>query len=149
MDSVGFLRLVREKLKVLHIGDELLHRAVNEGFSGGEKKRNEIFQMAVLEPALAILDETDSGLDIDALKTVAEGVNRLRSEDRGMLVITHYQRLLDHIVPDKVHVLAEGKLVATGGADLALKLEEQGYSWLEGGGIESLDTDIAEQKAGA
>ena len=149
LDSVGFLRLVREKLKVLHIGDELLHRAVNEGFSGGEKKRNEIFQMAVLEPALAILDETDSGLDIDALKTVAEGVNRLRSEDRGMLVITHYQRLLDHIVPDKVHVLAEGKLVATGGADLALKLEEQGYSWLEGGGIESLDTDTAEQKAGA
>ena len=130
LDSVGFLRLVREKLEILHIGDELLHRAVNEGFSGGEKKRNEIFQMAVLEPTLAILDETDSGLDIDALKTVAEGVNRLRSEDRGMIVVTHYQRLLDHIVPDKVHVLADGKLVATGGADLALKLEEQGYAWL-------------------
>ncbi len=138
LDSVGFLRLVREKLKVLHIGDELLHRAVNEGFSGGEKKRNEIFQMAVLEPALAILDETDSGLDIDALKSVAEGVNRLRSEDRAIIVITHYQRLLDYIVPDKVHVLAHGRLVATGGADLALKLEEQGYAWLEGGGIGTL-----------
>jgi len=141
LDSVGFLRLVREKLEVLHIGDELLHRAVNEGFSGGEKKRNEIFQMAVLEPMLAILDETDSGLDIDALKTVAEGVNRLRSPERGMIVVTHYQRLLDYIVPDKVHVLADGKLVATGGADLALKLEEQGYAWLEDGGIQSLDVE--------
>jgi len=141
LDSVGFLRLVREKLKVLHIGDELLHRAVNEGFSGGEKKRNEIFQMAVLEPALAILDETDSGLDIDALKTVAEGVNRLRSPDRAMIVITHYQRLLDYIVPDKVHVLADGRLAASGGADLALKLEEQGYAWLESGGIATLDGD--------
>jgi len=138
LDSVGFLRLVRKKLEILHIGDELLHRAVNEGFSGGEKKRNEIFQMAVLEPTLAILDETDSGLDIDALKTVAEGVNRLRSPDRAMIVVTHYQRLLDHIVPDKVHVLADGKLVATGGADLALKLEEQGYAWLDDGGIETL-----------
>lgn len=147
LDSVGFLRLVREKLEVLHIGDELLHRAVNEGFSGGEKKRNEIFQMAVLEPALAILDETDSGLDIDALKTVAEGVNRLRSEDRGMLVITHYQRLLDYIIPDRVHVLAEGRLVVSGGAELALKLEEQGYSWLKDGGIESLGVDAAEQMA--
>lgn len=138
LDSVGFLKLVREKLKVLHIGDELLHRAVNEGFSGGEKKRNEIFQMAVLEPMLAILDETDSGLDIDALRTVAEGVNRLRSPDRAMIVVTHYQRLLEHIVPDFVHVLADGKLVASGGADLALKLEEQGYAWLEEGGIQSL-----------
>jgi Fe-S cluster assembly ATP-binding protein len=147
LDSVGFLRLVREKLEVLHIGDELLHRAVNEGFSGGEKKRNEIFQMAVLEPTLAILDETDSGLDIDALKTVAEGVNRLRSPDRGMIVVTHYQRLLDHIVPDKVHVLANGKLVATGGADLALKLEEQGYAWLEDGGIGSLGVESVEQTA--
>ncbi|MBT8069814.1 MAG: Fe-S cluster assembly ATPase SufC, partial [Gammaproteobacteria bacterium] len=108
LDSVNFLKLVREKLNILHIGDQLLHRAVNEGFSGGEKKRNEIFQMAVLEPTLAILDETDSGLDIDALKTVAEGVNRLRSPDRGMIVVTHYQRLLDYIVPDKVHVLADG-----------------------------------------
>ena len=147
LDSVGFLRLVRQKLEVLHIGDELLHRAVNEGFSGGEKKRNEIFQMAVLEPTLAILDETDSGLDIDALKTVAEGVNRLRSQDRGMIVVTHYQRLLDHIVPDKVHVLADGKLVATGGADLALKLEEQGYAWLEDGGIATLNVESAVQTA--
>ena len=145
LDSVGFLRLVREKLEILHIGDELLHRAVNEGFSGGEKKRNEIFQMAVLEPTLAILDETDSGLDIDALKTVAEGVNRLRSEDRGMIVVTHYQRLLDYIVPDKVHVLADGKLVATGGAELALKLEEQGYAWLEDGGITTLGGESAGQ----
>ena len=145
LDSVGFLRLVREKLEILHIGDELLHRAVNEGFSGGEKKRNEIFQMAVLEPTLAILDETDSGLDIDALKTVAEGVNRLRSKDRGMIVVTHYQRLLDHIVPDKVHVLADGKLVATGGADLALKLEEQGYAWLEDGGIATLNANSETQ----
>lgn len=141
LDSVSFLRLVREKLNVLHIGDELLHRAVNEGFSGGEKKRNEIFQMAVLEPMLAVLDETDSGLDIDALKIVAEGVNRLRSPDRGMIVITHYQRLLDYIVPDKVHVLADGKLAATGGADLALKLEEEGYAWLEDGGVGSLKID--------
>jgi len=143
LDSVSFLRLVREKLNVLHIGDELLHRAVNEGFSGGEKKRNEIFQMAVLEPMLAILDETDSGLDIDALKTVAEGVNRLRSPDRGMIVITHYQRLLDYIVPDKVHVLADGKLAATGGAELALKLEEEGYAWLEDGGIGSITNENA------
>lgn len=135
LDSVGFLRLVREKLEVLHIGDELLHRAVNEGFSGGEKKRNEIFQMAVLEPKLAILDETDSGLDIDALKAVAEGVNRLRSPDRAIVLVTHYQRLLEYIQPDKVHVLARGKIVADGDADLALKLEEQGYTWLEDGGI--------------
>jgi len=145
LDSVGFLRLVREKLDVLNIGDELLHRAVNEGFSGGEKKRNEIFQMAVLEPVLAILDETDSGLDIDALKIVAEGVNRLRSPDRAMIVITHYQRLLDYIVPDKVHVLADGKLAATGDADLALKLEEQGYAWLEDGGIQTLVTEDIDQ----
>ena len=130
LDSMQFLKLVREKLEILHISDDLLRRAVNEGFSGGEKKRNEIFQMAVLEPSLAILDETDSGLDIDALRLVAEGVNRLRSDDRAMIVITHYQRLLDHIVPDRVHVLADGKLVASGDADLALKLEEQGYTWL-------------------
>jgi Fe-S cluster assembly ATP-binding protein len=142
LDSMQFLKLVREKLKILHISDDLLRRSVNEGFSGGEKKRNEIFQMAVLEPSLAILDETDSGLDIDALRLVAEGVNRLRSEDRAMLVITHYQRLLDHIVPDKVHVLADGKIVASGGADLALKLEEQGYTWLEQGGIQSLDVEL-------
>lgn len=140
LDSVGFLRLVREKLQVLHIGEELLHRAVNEGFSGGEKKRNEIFQMAVLEPRLAILDETDSGLDIDALKTVAEGVNRLRSPDRAMIIVTHYQRLLDYIQPDHVHVLAGGRIVTSGGPDLAKRLEEEGYAWLEDGGI----TPVAE-----
>ncbi len=142
LDSMQFLKLVREKLEILHISDDLLRRSVNEGFSGGEKKRNEIFQMAVLEPSLAILDETDSGLDIDALRLVARGVNRLRSEDRAMIVITHYQRLLDHIVPDRVHVLADGKIVASGDADLALKLEEQGYAWLDRGGIQSLDIDL-------
>ena len=138
LDSMQFLKLVREKLEILHISDDLMHRAVNEGFSGGEKKRNEIFQMAVLQPRLAILDETDSGLDIDALRLVAEGVNRLRSEDRSIIVVTHYQRLLDHIVPDVVHVLADGKIVASGGADLALKLEDQGYAWLDQGGIQAL-----------
>lgn len=139
LDSMQFLKLVREKLEILHISDDLLHRAVNEGFSGGEKKRNEIFQMAVLEPSLAVLDETDSGLDIDALRLVADGVNRLRGPDRSMIVITHYQRLLDHIVPDRVHVLADGRIVASGGADLALKLEDQGYTWLEDGGITALE----------
>ena len=138
LDSMQFLKRVREKLEILHIEDDLLHRAVNDGFSGGEKKRNEIFQMAVLEPRFAILDETDSGLDIDALKIVAEGVNRLRSEDRSMLVVTHYQRLLDHIVPDAVHVLADGRIVASGDAHLARKLEDQGYAWLEKGGIEAV-----------
>ena len=142
LDSMQFLKLVREKLKILHISDDLMHRAVNEGFSGGEKKRNEIFQMAVLQPSLAILDETDSGLDIDALRLVAEGVNRLRSEDRSIIVITHYQRLLDHIVPDVVHVLADGKIVASGDAKLALKLEEEGYTWLEQGGIQALNVEI-------
>jgi Fe-S cluster assembly ATP-binding protein len=142
LDSMQFLKLIREKLKILHIGDDLLHRAVNEGFSGGEKKRNEIFQMAVLEPSLAILDETDSGLDIDALRLVADGVNRLRNEDRSMIVVTHYQRLLDHIVPDHVHVLADGRIVASGGPDLALKLEEQGYTWLEQGGIQPLKPEL-------
>ena len=131
IDSRAFLQLVREKLKVLHVKDDLLQRAVNEGFSGGEKKRNEIFQMALLEPKLAILDETDSGLDIDALKMVAEGVNTLRSPERAFLVITHYQRLLDYIVPDFVHVLADGKIVQSGDKDLALKLEEQGYAWIK------------------
>jgi Fe-S cluster assembly ATP-binding protein len=135
LDSMQFLKLVRERLEILHISDDLLHRAVNEGFSGGEKKRNEIFQMAVLEPSLAVLDETDSGLDIDALRLVAEGVNRLRKQDRAIIVITHYQRLLEHIVPDHVHVLADGKISASGGADLAIKLEERGYTWLEQGGI--------------
>ena len=139
LDSMQFLKLVREKLEILHISDDLLHRAVNEGFSGGEKKRNEIFQMAVLEPSLAILDETDSGLDIDALRLVAEGVNRLRKQDRAIIVITHYQRLLEHIVPDYVHVLADGKISVSGGADLAIKLEERGYTWLEQGGIAPLN----------
>lgn len=129
LDSAQFLKRVREKLRVLHIPDDLLNRAVNEGFSGGEKKRNEIFQMAVLEPSLAILDETDSGLDIDALRLVADGVNRLRAADRAFLVITHYQRLLDYIVPDRVHVLADGRIVQSGDKDLALKLEDEGYAW--------------------
>jgi Fe-S cluster assembly ATP-binding protein len=131
LDSMQFLKLVREKLAVLHLKDELLHRGVNEGFSGGEKKRNEIFQMAVLEPKLAILDETDSGLDIDALKAVADGVNALRSPDRAFIVITHYQRLLDYIKPDVVHVLADGRIVESGGPELALQLEQHGYAWIK------------------
>jgi Fe-S cluster assembly ATP-binding protein len=130
LDGVGFLKLVKEKLKVLHIPDDLLKRPVNEGFSGGEKKRNEIFQMAVLDPKLCILDETDSGLDIDALRTVADGVNALRNKDRAMIVITHYQRLLQYIVPDKVHVLHNGRIVKSGGKELALELEQKGYDWL-------------------
>jgi Fe-S cluster assembly ATP-binding protein len=131
LDAVEFLQLVREKLKVLHMDEELLKRPVNEGFSGGEKKRNEIFQMAVLDPKLCILDETDSGLDIDALRTVADGVNAMRRKDRSMLVITHYQRLLNFIVPDKVHVLMEGRIVKSGGKELALELENRGYDWIE------------------
>jgi Fe-S cluster assembly ATP-binding protein len=131
LDSMQFLKLVRQKLAVLHLKDELLHRGVNEGFSGGEKKRNEIFQLAVLEPKLAILDETDSGLDIDALKSVADGVNALRSADRSFLVITHYQRLLDYIKPDVVHVLSDGRIVESGGPELALQLEEHGYAWVK------------------
>src|SRR3954447_24544629 len=131
LDAVEFLKLVKKKLKVLHIEDELLKRPVNEGFSGGEKKRNEIFQLAVLEPKLAILDETDSGLDIDALRNVADGVNALRSPDRAMLVITHYQRLLTYIVPDKVHVLFDGRIVKSGGKELALELESKGYEPFE------------------
>ena len=131
LDSMQFLKRVREKMSVLQMRDDLLHRAVNEGFSGGEKKRNEIFQMAVLEPKLAILDETDSGLDIDALKLVAEGVNLMRSPARALLVITHYQRLLDYIKPDFVHVLAEGRIVESGGPELALELEQHGYAWVK------------------
>src|SRR5262249_20035402 len=119
-------------MKILHMPDDLLKRSINEGFSGGEKKRNEIFQMAVLEPKLCILDETDSGLDIDALKTVADGVNALRSPNRAMLVITHYQRLLNYIVPDYVHVLSEGRIARSGGKELALELEERGYDWVKG-----------------
>lgn len=130
VDSAGFLRLVKEKIKQLHMKDDLLKRPVNVGFSGGEKKRNEVFQMAVLEPTLAVLDETDSGLDIDALKIVADGVNQLRSKDRSFIIITHYQRLLDYIEPDYVHVLADGQIVKSGTKKLALELEEQGYGWL-------------------
>ncbi len=126
-----FLKLVRKKIEPLEMDRSMLKRAVNEGFSGGEKKRNEIFQMSVLEPTLAILDETDSGLDIDALKIVAAGINSLRSENRSFVVVTHYQRLLNYIVPDYVHVLADGKIVKSGGKSLALELEEQGYGWVE------------------
>ena len=133
MSAPNFLKLVREKMNVLHIDPSLLNRPVNEGFSGGEKKRNEIFQMAVLDPKLAILDETDSGLDIDALKAVADGVNSLRSPDRAMIVVTHYQRLLNYIIPDFVHVLSGGRIVKSGGKELALELEAQGYGWLENG----------------
>lgn len=127
LDGVGFLKLVKAKMKILHMSEDLLKRPVNEGFSGGEKKRNEIFQMAVLEPKFAVLDETDSGLDIDALRVVSDGVNALRSKDRSVLVITHYQRLLNYIVPDFVHVLVEGKIVKSGGKELALELEAKGY----------------------
>jgi Fe-S cluster assembly ATP-binding protein len=131
LDAHEFLKLIKEKAKLVQISENLLSRPVNEGFSGGEKKRNEILQMAVLEPALAILDETDSGLDIDALRTVSEGVNSLRSKDRAMIVITHYQRLLSYIVPDKVHVLLGGKIVKSGGKELALELEQKGYAGFE------------------
>jgi Fe-S cluster assembly ATP-binding protein len=131
LDAAQFLALVKEKVKILHMDADLLKRPVNEGFSGGEKKRNEIFQMAVLDPKLAILDETDSGLDIDALRIVSEGVNALRSKDRAIIVVTHYQRLLNYIVPDKVHVLFEGRIVKSGGKELALELEKQGYGWIE------------------
>jgi len=127
ISSADFLKLVREKAKELEIGQEMLKRPVNVGFSGGEKKRNEILQMAVLEPRLCILDETDSGLDVDAMKLVADGVNRLRTENRSFLVITHYQRLLNHIVPDVVHIMADGRIVKTGGPELALEVEENGY----------------------
>ena len=127
LDAMQFVKLARDKARALGIGDDMLKRAVNAGFSGGEKKRNEVLQMALLQPRLAILDETDSGLDIDALRTVADGVNALRSPDRAMLIITHYQRLLHHIVPDYVHVLAEGRIVRSGGKDLAEELEREGY----------------------
>jgi Fe-S cluster assembly ATP-binding protein len=130
LDAMQFLKLARAEMKKLNMSDEMLKRSVNAGFSGGEKKRNEILQMAILQPRLAILDETDSGLDIDALRIVAEGVNALRAPDRAMVVITHYQRLLDHIVPDFVHVLAGGKIVKSGGRELALELEKNGYAGL-------------------
>ncbi len=131
MDAIDFLKLAREKMGLLDLDEKLMHRSLNEGFSGGEKKRNEIFQMAVLEPRYAILDETDSGLDIDALKIVASGVNALRSADRGFVVVTHYQRLLNYIVPDFVHVLVNGRIVKSGGKELAIELEEKGYTWTE------------------
>jgi len=130
LDAMDFLTLVREKLKLVEMKEEFMYRAVNEGFSGGEKKRNEILQMAILEPKLAVLDETDSGLDIDALKVVANGVNTLQSPERATILVTHYQRLLDYIVPDKVHVLAHGNIVKSGDKSLALELERQGYAWL-------------------
>lgn len=131
LDAMDFLKLAKEKLKTVDMKEEFLYRSVNEGFSGGEKKRNEIYQMAVLEPRLAVLDETDSGLDIDALKIVASGVNALRSKDRAFVLVTHYQRLLDYIVPDVVHVLANGKVIKTGDKSLALELEEHGYGWID------------------
>ncbi len=131
LDAMDFLKVVREKMKLLEMDEGLMNRPVNEGFSGGEKKRNEIFQMAVLEPRLAILDETDSGLDIDSLRTVAEGINRLRSPERAIVLVTHYQRLLTYVVPDFVHVLSEGRIVRSGGKDLAHELEQKGYAWLE------------------
>ncbi len=131
LDAMEFMSYVREKAKILELDPSLLNRPVNEGFSGGEKKRNEIFQMAVLEPALAVLDETDSGLDIDALKIVAHGVNAMRSPKHSTIVVTHYQRLLNYIVPDFVHVLQDGRIMRSGGKDLALRLEEKGYGWIE------------------
>lgn len=131
MDTLQFMKHIKSKVKLLELDETLLARSVNEGFSGGEKKRNEIFQMAVLEPEFCVLDETDSGLDIDALRTVADGVNALRSPDRGFLVVTHYQRLLNYIVPDHVHVLVDGRIVKSGGKELALELEEKGYGWIE------------------
>ncbi|MFQ5659934.1 MAG: Fe-S cluster assembly ATPase SufC [Gammaproteobacteria bacterium] len=130
LDAVEFLGLVKEKMKLIKVKEDLMSRSVNEGFSGGEKKRNEIFQMMILEPKLAILDETDSGLDIDALQIVAEGVNRQRSKDRAIVMVTHYQRLLSYVVPDFVHVLADGRIIKSGGSELARQLEENGYDWV-------------------
>jgi len=131
LDAIEFLSLIKDKMKLVELDESFLKRSVNEGFSGGEKKRNEIFQMAVLNPKLAILDETDSGLDIDALKIVANGVNKLRSKDNATIVVTHYQRLLDYIIPDFVHVLYNGKIVKSGGKELAFELEEKGYDWIK------------------
>ena len=131
LDAIDFLKLIKQKMQQMEMSEELLYRSVNEGFSGGEKKRNEILQMALLEPRLAILDETDSGLDIDALQLVAKGINALRSPEQAMILVTHYQRLLDYVKPDFVHVLSHGRIVKTGGKELALELEERGYGWLE------------------
>jgi len=133
LDAMDFLALARQRMKLVEMDEKMMSRAINEGFSGGEKKRNEVLQMAILEPRLAILDETDSGLDIDALEIVSQGVNSLRSPERSMIVITHYQRLLEYIVPDYVHVLAGGRIVRSGGKELALELEEHGYAWIEDG----------------
>ncbi len=133
LDAIDFLTLIKDKMKLVELDESFLKRSVNEGFSGGEKKRNEIFQMAVLNPKLAILDETDSGLDIDALKVVANGVNKLKSEDNATIVVTHYQRLLDYIIPDFVHVLYNGQIVKSGGKELAFELEEKGYDWIKNG----------------
>lgn len=133
LDAIDFLSIIKEKMKFVDLDESLLNRPVNEGFSGGEKKRNEIFQMAVLEPTLAILDETDSGLDIDALRIVADGVNRLRTKENAVIVVTHYQRLLNHIIPDYVHVLVDGQIVRSGGKELALELEAKGYDWVKNG----------------
>jgi Fe-S cluster assembly ATP-binding protein len=141
LDAMDFLTMVRGKMKLLEMDESLMSRSVNEGFSGGEKKRNEIFQMAVLEPKLSILDETDSGLDIDALRVVANGVNALRAPDRSTIVVTHYQRLLDYIVPDFVHVLSGGRIVKSGGKELALELEDKGYGWLD----ETVETGVSAQ----
>ena len=143
MDAMDFLTYVREKMKVVKMDEGLLNRPVNEGFSGGEKKRNEIFHMSVLDPVLAVMDETDSGLDIDALKIVSDGVNTLRDESRAFVVITHYQRLLNYIVPDRVHVLVDGRIVRSGGKELALELEDKGYSWLE----QEVSVEVAETAA--
>jgi Fe-S cluster assembly ATP-binding protein len=137
LDAIDFMQLIREKARLLQVEEAMLQRSVNEGFSGGEKKRNEIFHMAVLEPTLAILDETDSGLDIDALKIVSSGVNAMRNQERTFIVVTHYQRLLNYIVPDFVHVLSDGMLVRSGGRELALELEEKGYGWIEPAGARS------------
>ena len=142
MDAMDFIPFYKERMKLLEMDERFMNRSVNEGFSGGEKKRNEIVQMAVLEPKLAILDETDSGLDIDALKIVAKGVNAMRAPDRAIVVVTHYQRLLNYIVPDFVHVLVEGRIVKSGGPELALELEEKGYAWLEG--VEAIGAGVAE-----
>src|SRR5262249_2934724 len=141
LDAVEFLKLVKERMKVIELDESLLNGPGNEGFSGGEKKRNEIFQMALLEPKLAILDETDSGLDIDALRIVAQGVNRLKRKDNAQLVITHYQRLLNYVVPDKVHVLHDGRIIRSGDKSLALELDERGYDWLNEG---EYKTNVAE-----
>jgi Fe-S cluster assembly ATP-binding protein len=143
LDAMDFLALVRSKMKLMDMSDELLYRAVNEGFSGGDKKRNEILQMALLEPRLAILDETDSGLDIDALQVVANGINALRSPERAMILVTHYQRLLGYVVPDFVHVLSQGRIVKSGGKELAHELERRGYGWLESQAAPGAGSDAA------